>query len=289
MNHNEWPLVVFTLLSQISMGILLAGLVVFIFAKNGDLAGSIELKRVVMLVAMLSMGVALFLSFAHLARPSHSVFALGNLAGSHLSREILMVSVFAVSLFVIWILLKFNLISPGAFGYLYLAALFAGLVLVWTMAKIYMIPTIPAWNTPLTLLKFYNSGLLIGSGVLMLMLIYFFDKGIPINRLDSAIRIVFILIAIGTFFHVLTTFITPGAPENLTIGFPTPTIHGLIKVTRSVLLLLGFVLMLWWFRSFNVSVGQVNHLPAYIGFLLLLLAEITGRYIFYASYYRVGV
>lgn len=289
MNSNEWPLVFFTLLSQISMGILMAGLVVFIFMRNSDFATSLEMKRMAILIAMVCMGAALLLSFTHLARPAHSVYAFGNLASSYLSREILLAAIFAGALFLIWILLKFSLISPAAFVYLYLAALFAGLVLVWTMAKIYMIPTIPAWNTPLTLIKFYNSGLLIGSGVLMLMLIYFSGKGITVNRLDAAIRVVFILIAIGTFIHVLTTFVSPGAPENLTIGFPIPTIPGWIKVTRSVLLLLGFVLMLWWFRSFNASVSQINHLPAYIGFLLLLLAEITGRYIFYASYYRVGV
>jgi len=289
MNSNEWPLVFFTLLSQISMGILLAGLVVFLFAKNSVLGSNIELKRVVMLMALLSMGVALILSFAHLARPAHSVFALGNLAGSHLSREILMVSVFTFTLAVAWSSIRFGFPSVAIFNYLYVAALIAGLLLIWTMARIYMIPTIPAWNHPITMVKFYNSGILLGAAICLMIAIYVKGKGIEILQFQKIITILFFMLSAGVFFHMISTIFNAPTPEGMTFGFPIPVVAGWIKIARSLFLLLGFVMMLWWYRSFSTTPPSSGSFIAYFGFSLLLLAEITGRYIFYTSFYRVGV
>ncbi len=289
MNSNEWPLVFFTLLSQISMGILLAGLVVFLFVKNSVLAGNIELKRVVMLVALLSMGVALLLSFAHLARPAHSVFALGNLAGSHLSREILMVSVFTFTLAVAWSSIRFGFPTSVIFNYLYIAALIAGLLLIWTMARIYMIPTIPAWNHPMTMVKFYNSGILLGAAICLIIVIYVKGKGIEIHQFQKIITMLFFMLSAGVFIHLVSTIFNAPTPEGMTSGFPIPVVAGWIKIARSLCLLAGFVLVLWWFRSFSTTPLSAGSFIAYFGFVLLFLAEITGRYIFYASYYRVGV
>jgi anaerobic dimethyl sulfoxide reductase subunit C len=289
MNSNEWPLVFFTLLSQISTGILFAGLIVFVFTRSHLGAGTIELKRLVITTAFIIAGIALVLSFLHLARPKHAVFALQNIGTSHLSLEILMVSVFVFLLMAAWSSERFNFPPTDFFNYLFLAALFSGLLVIWSMAKLYIVPTIPAWNTPLTFVRFYNSGLLLGTGAVLLMVVYLYGKDTGIFRVQHILTTLFLLISLGVFIHLLTTLIAAPAPDNITSGFPLPVIPAWIKIGRALLLLVGFLFILWWFRGFLMAGQSVQPVWAYLGFLMLFFAEIVARYIFYTSYYRVGV
>lgn len=289
MNSNEWPLVFFSLLSQLSMGIMLAGLVVILFIRNHELTANTELKRLVTFIAMAGMAVALVLSFMHLAKPLHSVYALGNMDSSFLSREILLVSLFLFSLAVAWTSVRFGIPSPGSFNFLYLAALVTGILLVWVMARLYMIPTVPAWNTPLTIVKFFNSGLLLGSGAMIVAVIFLHAKGIEIFRVQQVVTILFYLMAIGIFVHLLTALIPVATPENMSSSFPMPVIPFAWKAARLLFLMLGFSLLAWWYPGFVSMTSRGAPFWAYLAFLLLFLSEICGRYIFYASYYRVGL
>ncbi len=289
MNSNEWPLVFFTLLSQLSMGIILSGLVIFLFLRNQELTSNTELKRLVIFIAMACMGAALVLSFLHLAKPLHSVYALGNMGSSFLSREILLVSLFLFSLAVAWTSVRFGLPSPASFNVLYLAALFTGILLVWVMARLYMIPTVPAWNTPLTILKFFNSGLLLGSGAILIAVVFLHGKGIEISRVQQVITLLFYLMALGIFIHLLTALLPTAANEGLASSFPAPIIPFAWKAARLLFLMLGFSLLAWWYPGFIAMTSRGAPSWAYLAFLLLFLSEVCGRYIFYASYYRVGI
>ena len=287
MNSNEWPLVFFTLISQLSMGIIFSGLVVFVFLRNQDLTAGGELKRLLSLTAMAGMGVALVLSFLHLGKPMNSVFALGNMGSSFLSREILLVSLFLFSLFITWTSARFGFPSPTSFKILYLASLIAGIILIYTMARLYMIPTVPAWNTPLTMIKFFNSGLLLGAGVLAIMVIYLHGKGTEVHQVRLVVSVLFFLIAIGVFIHLLTALVPFTGQEPS--SFPAPVIPFAWKAARLMFLMLGFALLTWWYPGFLHASAWGAAGWAYLAFVMLVLAEICGRYIFYASYYRVGV
>ena len=73
MSNNEWPLVFFTMLSQISVGILISMLILWLTMRNIE-SGTIEtLKRTLMFTALASMGIALVLSFLHLSLPQHAI------------------------------------------------------------------------------------------------------------------------------------------------------------------------------------------------------------------------
>jgi DMSO reductase anchor subunit len=289
MNSNEWPLVFFTLLSQISMGIVLAGLVVFAFGRNSAGAGHFELKRLVIFAALIIMAIALLLSFLHLAKPQHAVFALQNVSASYLSREILLVTLFFLLLLATWSSLRFQFISSRMFNYLYLAAFVASLFMIWTMAKLYMVPTIPAWNTPVTLLQFFNSALLLGAAVFLLIMMVAKNGISGIESKQQVFTILFTMISVGVFIHLLTIVIPAPAGESSVSGFPLPEIPAWLKIIRAVFLLFGFIALLWWFNGFKSSFQTVNQLLLFAGVVLLILTEIIGRYLFYASYYRVGV
>jgi DMSO reductase anchor subunit len=50
-----------------------------------------------------------------------------------------------------------------------------------------------------------------------------------------------------------------------------------------------FLALLWWFNGFKSSFQTANQPLLFAGVVLLILTEIIVRYVFYASYYRVGV
>jgi hypothetical protein len=50
-----------------------------------------------------------------------------------------------------------------------------------------------------------------------------------------------------------------------------------------------FLALLWWFNGFKSSFQTANQPLLFAGVVLLILTEIIVRYLFYASYYRVGV
>src|SRR5208282_3159384 len=99
-------------------------------------------------------------SFAHLGTPMHSPFALFNLAHSWLSREILCTSIFLACLVALTV--SRHVAAFRAFaGPVGVAAFLAGLVTVYVMSRVYTIVTVPAWNSPATLLDFVSAALLL--------------------------------------------------------------------------------------------------------------------------------
>ena len=90
MHGNEWPLLVFTLLAQLSAGLFIAR--EFFHraayrqydAKTADQVNNISLPVIGPLLL-----ISLAASFLHLGSPLNAVYALNNLASSWLSREIL--------------------------------------------------------------------------------------------------------------------------------------------------------------------------------------------------------
>ena len=286
MNSGVWPLVFFTLLSQLSMGMVLAGAIGYLFIRSDGPVLSHELKQAVVLVALVSLALALVLAFLHLARPLHSVHALGNLGSSHLSREILMVCVFLFFLFLGWLSLRFGSFPQRMFGYAYLLALVSGLLLVWVMGRLYMIPTVPLWNSPVTLVKFYNSGVVLGAGALLVLLSLLQGKGMDYPWAGQAARVLFILVAAGVAVHLLVALLPSAAGEGTGAGFPLPVIPAAWRIAALLMLGMGFLLLSWWLFG---RMHERVQWPVFVSFGMLLLAEIFFRYIFYLSYFRTGV
>lgn len=289
MNSNEWPLVFFTLLSQMSAGILLAGFAVFAVTKNSELSGSPELRKWILTAAIVMLGAALLLSFLHLSRPLHSLYAFSNIGTSFLSREILTLLLFLVFLLLAWFSNRYGHEFPVFQKTSFLAALLSGLLLILFMARLYMIPTVPAWNTPLTVVGFFNSAVLLGALALLIFIPVLHTKGFEMYGLQKMANILFIMLALGCCVQLLVNLIPHSPDETLTSSFPLPVIHWGWKVAGIFFLLAGFSLLAWWYAGFMEFVAATPTFWLYLGFLLLFASEVAGRFIFYASYYRVGV
>ena len=160
--HPHWPLVVMTVLTQLSVGAFTSIWLMQILGAH--------LHPVAALVALMIATLALGASTLHLGRPIHAVRALKMWRRSWLSREVLMFTLFANAATAYSIALWLTL--PGELGPLPLAHLAAilggitvlcGLAGVGASARLYLAPGRPAWNSPFTLLEFYLTAILLGS------------------------------------------------------------------------------------------------------------------------------
>ncbi len=288
MNSNEWPLVFFTVLSQISLGLIVAGLVMYLTHKQVEMPFVGVFRKYLITTALIAMVVALAISFLHLTSPLHSVYAMSNLATSWLSREILLASIFCFTLVVCYTSISFKLPHPSMFQYLYLAALITGGILIWTMAKLYMIPTVPAWNHASTPIAFFNTAIIGGGGMALVLITFLAGRGTVPPNLQSLQTILFVMVGIGVLIHLLNSLLIQPDLASVAGSFPIPEVASWIKVTMVVVLLLGVTSLTWWF--YNIPAGNQNQaFFVYSGVALLLMAELLGRYIFYASHYRVGI
>ncbi|MFP4065372.1 MAG: dimethyl sulfoxide reductase anchor subunit family protein [Bacteroidales bacterium] len=288
MNSNEWPLVFFTLLTQISLGIIIAGLLFSLVIKNTETSFPPDLKKLLLITALGCMVVALAISFFHLASPLHSVYALSNIGTSWLSREILLASLLTFSLLIATTSLYFNVPHRDFFSYLFLASFIVGVILVWSMARIYMIETVPQWNTPSTPIAFFNTALMLGGSFTLVLMALYFSKNPVIPDIRPMQNIVFLMIAAAVFISLLNMLLIQPDVAAAGSGFFGHTVSPWWRHGQLILMLVGFSLLTYWFTLLPDTQWTASRL-IYAGAACLLLAEILGRYLFYASYYRVGI
>ncbi len=283
MNSNEWPLILFTLFSQAGAGILVFG--ILLLNRSDGMQAATDPRRVLILTAMVLSGLALAIAFLHLGRPLQSVYALSNTGSSWLSREIILVAAL-FGLLLLASLLPFNTLwGTGTGKALTGLAAVTGLLLVYSMARLYMISTVPAWNTAWTPVGFFNSSLLLGSMASLLVIAWLLPRGgAPV---EAAIRLLVWAALAGSAIHLLHALAGPGWQVEPGLPFPPAPIPVAWKLARILCLLAGIVLLMLWHRMPAAAVpGWL--LPA-LALTGVAAAEVMARYIFYATYFRVGM
>ncbi|KAA6458668.1 4Fe-4S ferredoxin [Acidobacteria bacterium AB60] len=148
----HWPLIVMTVLTQLSVGAFSA---IWMLQAFGG-----QSHRAAALVALLIAGVALTASTLHLGRPIYAVRALKMWRRSWLSREVLLFTMFALAAAgysaALWMAWR----AAGILGGL---TALLGICGVTASAKLYLAPGRPAWNSWFTLAAFGNTAALLGA------------------------------------------------------------------------------------------------------------------------------
>ena len=94
--HNEWSLIIFTLLAQLCVGSFL----IFVVTNPGIIKQTAELNIFrnysFFILALLCLGI--FISILHLGNPGNAVNAMNNLGSSWVSKEIFSLSLFSLGL-----------------------------------------------------------------------------------------------------------------------------------------------------------------------------------------------
>ena len=161
---REWPLAVFTVLGQTAAGVfLVAVLPLYLFPGRQGETATRNTRLLLLIVVAVVLAAAAAVSFFHLGRPFRAVNALNNIRSSWLSREILSELVFLGGL---GILAGLELLGyggvPAARAAAGVAAV-AGTLFLFSMIRLYMLPTVPAWNSPYTPLSFVLTAALTGT------------------------------------------------------------------------------------------------------------------------------
>ncbi len=288
MRNKDWSLVFFTLLSQLSVGIVLWLALLAVFFTGTSLSFETGFSPInPVSIALGLIVIATVSSFLHLGNPSNAPNALNNLSGSWLSREILAINVYVLSLLATMLLGRYSANSE-AMTYMLLLSSLAGLVLLWMMVRVYAIPTIPSWNSWYTPLSFGASTICLG----LLALLMFQHTGVV--HVDSQTRIgLTILLMLILLIEVASALFNQLKLEKMHTGIDGPVFdrgafHTMFLL-RAGMLITAFVLVFVFIVNPAALPGNSGHTWLYAMLALIIAAQITGRVLFYASYFRLGV
>jgi len=278
MNSSEWSLLFFTLTGQFSAGITLALFLFYSLNKHSNQIKSTLILHHGLIIASLSIIIALFISFLHLSSPLSSIYALSNLKNSWLSWEIFMVSAYACVI-VLATLYVWKAKNKTYIKSLLLLSTLLGFAMVYSMGKLYMIETVPVWNTPETLIVFYINTIVLG---LSFILAFYSDK--IYEKVEKSFLIIILLTLI---LKLSTYYLSWGNEINDNIAFThqhIPAIWNILWWTW----IPGFTVLMAMILKKNIA-NKVSRRLYYFAFICFVIAEFSARFIFYASYYRIGI
>ncbi len=261
-------LVAFTLLAQAAVGL-------FFFLAFGLLFFPAEISELFLAGQIICLSLSLLamaFSFAHLGYPMHALFAIKNLKSSWLSREILFLSIWVILLFTD-IISGFNSRDTLLLNTLHFTSLGFGLLLTWSMSKLYMLRTLTGWRKAHTPMIFFQSALLAGSYIIMMMLLFMY-KG------ENKELILVINATTVSFLMLLGWLIRRYAPLKKRSRTP-----GLLLITAYSALLLGWLML--YDEVFIPHTMAIVLLV--VSFLLTAISMVMERKNFYANFEKLGV
>lgn len=285
--HPHWPLVVMTVLTQLSVGAFTSIWLMQVFGAH--------LHPVAALIALLIASVALAASTLHLGRPIHAVRALKMWRRSWLSREVLMFTLFANAAAAYSVALWLTL--PGAFELLPKVLSFRVLTVViapiaaqinaflpthsvavvgaltvlfgvggvGASARLYLAPGRPAWNSPFTILEFYLTAALLGSAGANVL-----TGTTPLTQTATIAFGIATIVALGIKFVWLAR---SSAHERRGAYLLLFTVLSNLLILRILLLSAGLLLV-------PFAQSRWTALPVA---LLLIAGEFISRYLFFVS------
>lgn len=307
MRSAEWALILYTTLMQMAVGaFLVLGALHFLALQKADAEEADRLSDRALYAIGPVVVLGVIASLLHLGNPLNAYRAINNIGSSWLSREISMTVLFA-GLGAVFALMQWRKVGSFAVRAVVagLAAI-AGLVLVYFMSRIYMLPTQPSWNTIATPLQFYATTLLLGSLAVGAALVanYAYMKNqeedaaldTQFDLLATSIRwIVIVAIALLGIelvaFPVYISYLASGPAQAVQSASMLVGEFGVLMVLRLLLVFVGAgVFGVFLYR--RVVDCNTESFPAalvYGAFALVLIGEVMGRYLFYASHIGIGI
>ena len=299
MDIREWALLIFTILGQLATGALVVLMVVRAFAARK--AGADQVNRltdVPLYFVVPIMLLALVASLFHLGSPLNIVRAVPNIGSSWLSREVVIAVVFVI-VAALYTVMQWRRIGSESVRTVvgWIAALL-GLFQTYAMSQVYMIRTQPSWNSFATPVTFMTTSLILGLLLVAAVLVATRAAGNAeqADLLRSTLRGISLsaIVLVGVEFVVLPVYAvylsTQGtaALESLSVMIGP---FGGILVLRLILVFLGAGVLGFYMYETASAAGKEKTLAtiAYAAFVLVLIGETMGRYIFYAARVRIGL
>lgn len=300
MGLHEWPLVFFTVFAQSAVGAFWVFTLLLLCDKNHTVVAR---THYVMSVLWGLMALGFVFSTLHLGSPQRAFNALNRIGASGLSNEIAAGSAFFALGAGYWALATANLLPqswrklpligalvrllggiesklPGFWRSLALIVVsLVGAGFIYAMSKLYMINTVPTWNSIYTPAGFILTALL-GGSVLALALL----NGAKIGRQFNGF-----LLAVAWLAFLVAIFVTYRqygylAGVNSAIHQALDLVPSFVPVmiARFALIAVGLYLV-------TRGVKRANCILPFIGLILVVAGELLARVIFYGLHMTVGM
>ncbi len=281
-----WSLLLFTLIVQACVGALVWSEFLHLsVAGHKRLAPPDTIRSTTMMGITIGIAVAVLISILHLGSPIKAVFVLNNLGTSWLSREIFLLILFGGGVALATVMWRRGWGSETSRIFIGRMSAVLGLVLVYVMARLYMLPTTPGWNTIATPTSFFSASIVLGGCVVLASMLH--PKSASLSRENARVVVVWaLMICLGV--EIVLTPLQAGVLYDHPMlversdGFAVLNVLLGLRVL-SVAIALGCLIKLL------TGSTERHRRWLFTTIVLVLFAEILGRYIFYTYYYRIGV
>ena len=307
MNLREWALPFYTILVQLALGAFISLWLIRTFAAAKY--GKEQVDHIIdnsVLVIFITIGAGMLGAHSHLSRPLQSIYAILNLRSSWLSREILFNLLFFLStglLLTLQITGKASWRLKTALGWL---AILLGSANVYCMAHIYLLPTQAAWNTPITILSFFTTAFLLGimalASLQIMDLRYSELRQLPKTEFQAiviqkslgwmAASAGFLGLAIIVQQVYLLASLSNNTLDTAQVSVSLllqlyPTLFAM-RLGALILGVISLALVAIWQARRQILISSLL-VPTYLTCLLVMVGEILGRFLFYATHVRLGI
>lgn len=280
---EEWPLMMFTLISQLAIGSFILLVLVRSMLAPKDDATAKRMTNFGFLAVGPLMALALIFSLFHLGTPVGAYRSILNLGSSWLSREILTAGGF----FVLWFVSYKAYQKDNASNLLGWVTSLVGLAAIFSMASIYGNSVRPAWDNVNTYISFFGATFALGS-IGAASFIAYAEKASILSPATTAIlkkvsligvvAVILPLIYLPIFIYGLGS--AEGAAQasaQLLLGS-----YAITLVVYGVLSLIG-VGVLYYGLVKTATVKAIPTNLVYLALIIVIVGEFIGRYVFYAS------
>ncbi|MDR9828541.1 DmsC/YnfH family molybdoenzyme membrane anchor subunit [Vibrio sp. FNV 38] len=278
MGWHEWPLIFFTVFAQTAVGaFIVVGLLNLVVDLKGETKAKLN-RNLFFVWALMALG--FMASTAHLGSPLRALNALNQVGESWLSREILFGSMFFGLGGLYWLAELLNKGSASLRKAMMISTMVMGVVFMYAMTNVYLINTVPTWDTPFTSINFALTLILCG---VMLAQVLAAGAGFKCPKFNGyavagcVLALVAIVMATTGMVGDLNTIQSAIVSANELV----PDM-ALIQNTRFILIFVGVAVWLLSIRK--------QALPlAVTGFGLVMAAELIGRSVFFGLHMTSGM
>jgi anaerobic dimethyl sulfoxide reductase subunit C len=248
----------------------------------------------ILLLCLLMLLMGVLAAALHLGRPGRIPGVMANLPGSWLSREMLLGGVFGALLTgyvgVRWL----EIDSTRVHDLLALATGFSGVALVLGMSRLYMLRTVPAWNTMMTPLAFFTTTFLLGSMLVATVCLAVYPDKQAIMGDDALSIITPVVVVLAGLQIVLmqqsvsrlgrSGGVALQSMKNLVDEYQAVFFCRIMFVALGAGMFAALV-----YQNADFAGDAIMRGLLMLAFALMLIAEVLGRFLFYASYQREGI
>lgn len=165
MNVHELPMILFTVIAQMSVGtFIVLGVIQLVASLRHDRRTVDRLTDPILYAIGPAMVLGLAVSIFHMSDITNMLNVFRHVGSSWLSREIVFGLAFAVLGSAFAVMQLFKIATSGLRQALAGLTALTGIALVWSMAQIYhSLAAVPAWNTAMVPFHFFATTLMLGA------------------------------------------------------------------------------------------------------------------------------